>query len=323
MVFGLLAVWLRRSPETKRGGLEIEQPHTYFRRSGFVLMNPPIALPGRKSGRSKTEIWLKLPRGPALEVERAGEGQFLLKFPRGTHLARVESELHEGGKWWVADVRATRLDEAGEWFQVYRPSSLDADAPLWGTEWLRGDTVAQEAADNWVSELAGSLQSTESRQTRASRKARANNDCGGCHQYSRPDAKRILEFGPVHRGTDVSGFFVPSTVLRDSAPLEDYAPREMNLDRPFVSITCPQGELAVRGEPPFRQATCSAGAPPHAVFEISSALKANDSTARAVCESRRYLLEHMTPEVRSQFQAQWESCREFLANHETVSGSVP
>ncbi len=323
MLVGLFAVWWRRSPEAKRGELEIDHPQTYFRRSGFVLMTPPIALPGRKSGRSKTEIWLKLPQAPALDVKFAENGQFLLKFPQGTHLARVESERRKAGKWWVADVRATRLDEAGEWFQVYRPSSLDVDAPLWGTEWLRGDVKAQEAADNWVAELAGSLQSTEPRRTSASQKARANNNCGGCHQYNRPDADRVHQFGPVHRGTDVSGFFVPSTVLRDSAPLEDYAPRELNLDRPFVSVSCPEGELTVHGEEPTRQAKCSGGAPPRAIFDLSSALRASDPTARAVCESRRYLLEHMDLEVRSRFQAQWESCREILKTHETVSGSAP
>lgn len=323
MILGVGAAVARWRSGPEAGTMKIQGGTGHFQTEGFTLLVPPIRLPGRASGRNRTEIWVKIPSNKLLDVSFDEQGRFDVAFPVGSHLARVESEKRKSGDWWVADVRATRLGSEGQWFQVFRPASAKLETELWGIEWLRGDTEAQREADDWVAQIAGAIHGPEERAKRASRKARINNACADCHRLKRADAKVRREFGPVHRGTDASGFFVPATLLRDEAPLEDYAPREMNWEVPHVQVKCAHGTPVLVGKEPLQSVRCPGGAVATARLDLKAALASGDPHAQEICRGRLFLLEHMEADDRARFSLQENQCANFIQNGETPSEVAP
>lgn len=68
--------------------------------------------------------------------------------------------------------------------------------------------------------------------------------------------------------------------------------RDVNVGSPFVTITTDRDGRRVGH------------------FDMKKALSAGDTHARAVCDSRAFLRQHMTPQARDRFRAAFEECGE-------------
>ena len=180
----------------------------------------------------------------------------------------------------VVDVRGTRIDAEGQrWHHVYQPVSKDPSAALVGAEWRSGDSAAAEAAkDGFIDALAKSDRKNLDG-------VRSKLGCDGCHTLDRLPNTRPGEHGIVARGTDGAGFFTPSTLLADAAPLEVYGV-DPNPGAPFTTITCADGN------PPeirAKRVRCASGVPT-AHVDVAAAAEAGDPHALAVVASREHLL---------------------------------
>jgi len=270
---------------------------------GFVEMEAPIRPPTTEDGAVRIAVYLRLPDAPV-------EARPDLVFPPGTVARRVE---------WVAgtvgDVRTTVLGEHGARFEVLRPRrpsvvasivALPNPPRLLGIAWPSDDTVAQREATRALGLLVehrdvAAPQDVAARE-RSAAALRAKNDCAGCHAPRRPPRRNP---GLVNRGTDGSGFFHIPTVLGDRAPIETYRPRNANASDRFVSYRCETGQASVDAR---AGVTCPDGRVPVAELDLTAALRAADPHARAVCASRRYLLEHMSEAARSVYQDAARAC---------------
>ncbi len=278
-------------------------PGEHWQALGAVTLVPPIHLPTRPGGRSRTTVRLAIPAGGVIDVDTRG----LLTFPPGTVADRVE-EVRTRDGWAVADVRGQTLDEGSGRFHLLRPG---ADG-LTGYSWPASDGHA----DRWVHDtLAAELEAdptpmgaspSTSPHADVAAGLRARGDCARCHQPAA--AVDLAPAAIVHRGTDAVGWYVPMSVLDDEAPLEDYRPDDAN-DSPFVAVRCDDGEperVTLRGGRRWR---CPGGEAPIARLDIAGALAAGDTHARAVCASRRWLQARMTPRALARFEAALRPCR--------------
>jgi hypothetical protein len=274
-------------------------------------MVPPLRLPGRSGGRSRTSVWLKLPHGSNLRTVRAETGLTpLLDYPAGTVAVRVEEEnratIGEAERWVVADARQTRLGESREqWFGVLRPERGGPDASLAGYEWRRGRKTEERAA---LQGLAALLRATLSGSAdRAVARLQATSDCARCHLPSRPDASWVGEFSEVQRGTDAAGWVQIQSVLLDQAPVETYAPLEQNLDDPAIEFRC--GTEPARVEPGARPAiSCPDERVAIGHLDVRRALERGDARVERLCRARRYLLEHLAQDARQAFRQSFLDC---------------
>ena len=275
-------------------------------------MEPPLRLPTRTDARDRTEVWLKLPQGSAIETRFLLEQErYVLRYPAGTVAARVELVAYPGGdrgpRWGVADVRSTRFDEGSEFFSAFRPTFAGPDAPLRGWEWRRGDDAREQLATEKLSELVAQLTRPEHR-PRAVARARANNACASCHVYTRPANRRPREQSIVNRATDDSGFFQVASVLEDVAPVENYRPRDANVGDPFVTFECRAGSGAIDLVADRQTPRCADGSVPFGRFDTRAALASNDDRARRLCRARAYVYEHLDEPGRRAFGKAVETC---------------
>jgi hypothetical protein len=284
--------------------LTLDAPTDHHARHGFVNMVAPIHLPSSRADADQVEVWLRVPDGAEIEARPGPGGEPLLEFPIGTVADRVEF-VGLGPSRRVVDIRGAEIVEGDQLFHVYRPTAPRSDAPLFGVQWRREDVEAHRGAtDRLVAKLAKVEEIEELAKREAFlRDVRGKNACMPCHAPARPENVQPREHGLVNRGTDHSGFFTPSTVLRDEIPLESYAAHDLSLRDPAIEVSCAEGgELEGR--------TCTNGQVPRGKWSFVRAWSLNPGRARQVCAARRYLVERMSEQARAIFGASLTPCNQ-------------
>ncbi len=283
--------------------LRIERPEGHWEREGFVELVTPIAPPTARDERTRVQVFVRIPEGATLSIDP-------LRLPPGAEADRVES-VRVRGRWRVADVRGARITEDGRReLRLLRPERPDDGAPLVGFAWpeAREDlgAAAHDALGALIEEGGGSLVRGGDRAQIASL-LRSRGDCTGCHTRER--AERRGGDGAL-RATDGDGFFTPRSVLSDRAPLEHYRPRDVNVERDAVSVTCPEGAPyeAVEDARGGRRVRCPGGSAPIARLDIPAALAAGEVRARGVCEARRFLWTHLDGTGRARYADAMRAC---------------
>lgn len=293
-----------RPPAIER--IEIDDPVAHWIDGGFVEMVPAIRLPTTPSGNDRITSWLRIPDGERIGVRTLKDGRIVPTYPDGTLADRIELREPATGPegihaWNVIDVRGTQLDGDAERFHCLQPAG---DGTLAGFAWARGDADAERAAADQLVDLVASAQPTNTHADRTLDGQPSNADpraarlerlrrlthCEPCHVHGRRERTQISEGGP-HRATDGAGFYSILAVLTDESPLEDHRPRDLNAGDPFITLTHP-----------------SRGAVPRARLDLPRALATNRDHERAVCQSRRYLFDHMHDDARHAFAAAFAAC---------------
>lgn len=305
---GLLALVAACDSEPRE--LRIARPVGHWKAAGYTEMIPPLRLPGYRSRRDRTEVWLKLAKGGVIQTRYdENQGRHLLEYPPGTDAVRVEYRAwgkdRNAWRWGVADVRGTRIEKDGQRFYALRPVENRPEASLAGYEWPREDAEAARKASDRLVEKVAQLAS-DARRASAVAKAERTNQCASCHVMARRRNQRPREFGLVNRGTDASGFVLIQTVLEGRAPLETYFPVEHNLTDPFIRFVCDGGAAAARA--PGKLPTCPEDRVPTGVLDVGRALGAGDPRVRRLCEARRYLRDHLDETGRKVFRRSFDEC---------------
>jgi len=225
-------------------------------------LTPAIRLPLDASRRLEARVVMSVPTGQSIDVRRT-DGRNVLVWPVGSELDRLEVARTSRGER-LLDVRGTRITRDGLIHRAYRPLG-DQDPTLFGAEWdaedpLRANAVA--AAFHGAM-LLGLGFSTPERGADPARRATSAAryqqllSCAGCHPRvhpeTLPDRGQALSLA---RATDAMGFYVPSYVLIDSAPLEAYRPLDPNAGQRFVTAACGSAALALTGATTVR---CASG----------------------------------------------------------------
>ncbi len=312
LVCGVVWAFVRgRNEQVKT--LELHATPSFWSENGYVEMVPPVRLPGRAAPELETSVWLRLPPGSHLSVVNAGNpARALLYYPEGTDAVRVEtwhgSAPNGGSSSFVADARGEHFEpRASPRVFVLKPSSASDHTALRGFSWAPSDHAAQQRASDLLAQLSANDLAPEQASGAAAR-VRAQNACTRCHTLSRADAQRVGEFGEAARGTDGDGLFQIQTVLSDHAPIESYAPRELNLDDAAIEVRCGNG-LAERARGAaglvFR---CPERAVPMGYLDVPRALAAGDTRVQGLCRARRYLRDHLDASGRSAFSDAFRAC---------------
>jgi hypothetical protein len=225
----------------------------------------------------------------------------------------LDSSALDKRDWTVADVRGTRvLADGRQRFHVYRPVNGELHAPLVGWSWPRDDADAQQRATEALiahCRVAPRPIDQPPMNSRGLARLRRLNDCGHCHRRDMPalrwqDSERVLE-----RGTDNLGFFVPTAVLSDHCVVANHRPEDVNDEDPYVEVRCgdePAG--LVKEEDGFERHHCRNGRVPIGHRDVRAGLAAGHEYTRRVCESRRWLFEHMTERARRAYADGFAAC---------------
>ena len=287
--------------------IAIEAPERHWTDGGFVRMEPPVHLPSSLRGEASVEVWLRLPADGEIATVVGADGVARLEFPPGTVADRVE-HAGFGEARRVVDVRGATIDDDGHCrWHVLRPR--DGDDGLTGLQWPCDDPHAQSAATTAMIEALRAREPLASmsaaRRERDLASFAAKNDCGGCHARARPDAQLVGEHGIVHRGTDASGFFVPTTVLRDAVPLEDYGLFDPNVDDPAIAIDCGTAPPApdARARP-----RCTDRRVPIGRLDWARARAHDAARVERICEARAALEARLDSESRTRWSAASDPC---------------
>jgi hypothetical protein len=300
--------------------MTIERSDTYWDREGFVEMVGPMRPPTSDDGEMHIVVYVRLPIDPALAVHIVGtgpDGMPLLEYPPGTVSDRVEYfgtpgvDDPIGPTWVVLDVRGTRVTTTSQEFHVFRPRTDRPGGALLGLSWPRGDDLAQARATDAVGALVetGRVLGPPGSAARAAAASslRALNDCASCHAAKSAPETRAASTR-VHRGTDASGFFQVSSVLRDESPLEVYRPRNANAGDSLVRFVCKDGGDAQVEANARANVHCPGGSVPVGILDLPAAMKAGDPHARRLCASRRYLYAHLDAAARDAFASAEREC---------------
>lgn len=287
--------------------VRIEEPAGWHAREGFVKLVPPVHLPSSSDQLDQVEIWVKVPEGASIEVHDDERGRPTLEFPPGTIADRVEY-AGLGAERTIVDIRGTTIDEDGsQTFHVYRPTATDPGVPLFGLRWAREDGEAHGAATERLVAKVGALpplvNMAEPRRSRILDGVRARNGCAGCHRISRPENTRSGEHGIVNRSTDRSGFFTPHTVLWDEMPLESYGRFDRSWSDPAVEVRC--GDEVVSRD----DRACPDGSLPQGRIRWDASDPASRTHLDAVCESRAWIVAHLTDQGRADLAPIMTPCK--------------
>ena len=295
--------------------VRIDAPETYWTEGEFAEMTPPIHFPSA-DGREHTTVWLRLPPGALLTVRWRPDGTASLVYPPGTVADRAD--LADGtDPASVVDVRGTRFEEQGrEVFHVLHRAGPELAGDLAGFEWQRGDTEATRLVTGRMVDRMANARGIDREDAiddpELEQFARFD-DCASCHVHDKPERRDHRSVAPgdplPNRGTDTQGLYAVATVLQDSAPLETSRALDMNVDDPFVAVTCENGAPGrlVR-RPRSRRYVCDDGGVPRGELDLKTAVQAGDPHALAVCRSRAYLFAHMTAEGRLAFANAFAEC---------------
>ena len=258
----------------------------------WALMTSPIEPPVSADGAQRIMVWLRVPRGGAIDARLVGE-RWVLAYPPGTVADRVELRV-DGARTEPIDVRGTELLGASEKFHALHENQRGA---LEGFAWNRGDVSAQERA------IASLAKTVARARTGDARFFCQTGDCARCHVHDKPERLDGGD-GLPPLATDDAGFYRITTVLEDRAPLAESRDRDVNLESAWVSVTCASGPPVVTGE----IARCPRGDVPIARYDTRGALAADDPHAHGVCASREWLRARMTERARAAFASAFEEC---------------
>lgn len=290
--------------------LNLEAPLDYHRTHGFIQMVPATHLPSSSNVVDQTEIWVKVPEGATITSRLDPKGRAWLEFPEGTVADRVEFALL-GSERRVTDIRGATIEAGRQRFHVLRPSEARPDAPLFGVQWTRADSVGHRAATERLLERLSRTPEAAAmlpkQRTAMLESVRSKNNCLPCHARGRPDNATLGEHGVVNRGTDYSGFFTPTTVLRDTNPLESYGRFDRSLADPAVTIKC-DGKTVRSDSLVKRRCANKHVAVGH--WNSTQAKIDGPEHHREVCRSRRALAEFFDASTRTRFSHMLRSCDE-------------
>jgi hypothetical protein len=262
-----------------------------------VELVPAIPLPIYRD-RSRVRVMLRM--GPGA-ITLSQDGQSLV-FPPATQADRLE-EFVTNGSWRVMDVRGEQLTPDGGIFHVLRPGDV-ADV-LVGRSWDRavpafGDAAQQDMARTMAPHAAAAF-------LRVSQ-------CLECHQPNRPVDRRPSSV--VHRRTDHHGWHAVLATLLDEAPVESYRPWATVTHQPFVTLACGDGPAGLASTAHAQRHTCPDGQTPTAMFDLATALAAQDAHALAVCHARLALWKRMDAAAQQRFEPHTRACRAALSHGE-------
>lgn len=287
---------------------EIRDPLGFHTREGFRSLVPTAHIPSSLAERDQVQIWLSLPPTGEIDGQQQG-GKLRLKFPPGTRADRVEyAGLGEHRR--IVDIRGSTVTEDGQRYHVYRPSAAQPAAALFGASWPAGQSKAHGVATDYLVERIAAAppvaEMEAQRRTAELDSFRGKNNCLPCHDANRPDNTRLREHGLVNRGTDVSGFFTPSTVFDDEVPLESYGRFDRSLDDPLLDIVC--GDEVV--EALEGRACPDPQEVPRARWNWERAWVADPARAEARCEQARWLAARMNARTQAAVAGVLENCRD-------------
>ncbi|MCF7984578.1 MAG: hypothetical protein K9L70_09260 [Thiohalocapsa sp.] len=326
----LTAAMAAAGPEAVRTP-RIEQPVGYWQDNGFAGMVPSIHLPTTHSRDDLIQVWLKLPEGAGVDARPRPDGEgWQLVLPPGTRADRAEyyrvagprpdaaalyldSSMLDPDDWTLADVRGTRVSADGDQrFHVLRPVDGDVHAALTGWSWPRGDGAAQQAATEDLlahCRSAGRPVHRPPMDEEGLAAMRRLNECAGCHKPDKPPLHHRQAGRALERGTDNLGFYVPTAVLSDRCVVANHRPEDLNEEDPFVTVTCGDepAEL-VRRENGDETYVCPGERVPLGHRDVRAGLAAGHEYTERVCESRRWLAEHMTERARQAFAEPLAAC---------------
>jgi hypothetical protein len=242
------------------------------------------------------------------------QGRHTVHLPEGASVDRVESwqyrepdpERSADASETVVDVRGLRMTSAGPRYHVLRPASDAPNAPLLGWSWPASDASAHaEATLRLEHFLRGRPNPVKRSPLGADEIAEvvANNACGSCHVGDRaPDPDRPAL---PRRATDADGGFALLMVLEREMPISAARPYDLNHRDPFVQLRCTDGAQLVSFTPMPR---CPGNESPLAVRDVAAGLSAGDAYTVRLCESRKYLWDHMDVTAREAFSASFREC---------------
>ena len=294
--------------------VEIADPEHYWQAGGYIKLETPVRISvARGTG---TLVYLRLPpTGTIATRYLADQKRTTFALPAGTALDRVTVAQGGDGKIFISDVRGTRWGGDGtEYFHVYRPTSLAANAPLTGFEWPRKDAKAQAGAtaelirmmraiSGKVTELVASSPDLE--------RFASLNECQGCHVANKAIGKNPDDPLPPWP-TDGSGLYVPLAVLDDVAALStaDFFD-DPNVEDKFVAAKCASGKDAnVLHEDGAGFYGCADASMPMGRYDFTAAMRAGEAHAKEVCTSRKYLYERMDEAGRKAFAPAMAVCHQ-------------
>jgi hypothetical protein len=304
---GLLAAQAAGAPMRP---VQIPNDVSYWEKSGFVEMVPPIRLPTDKVNDNAIQVWVKLPaRGTITGTWLEPQHRFSLKFPAGTIADRVEIYKHEAKAMLVVrdieDVRGARIDSDGQSiFHVYEPIPGGDERWLKGYEWRRTDNEGDRIAGESLITLY--YPGTPDKAGAEMQLFQRLNQCGACHHPDRPVP--MVASKPLMPATDSHGFYQPLTVLDDSMTVRTHRKWDLNADDPFVSVWCGSQRVSAITMGDSRGYMCPDGAVAVGRLDLRAALAAKDGHALQVCKARRYLFDHMDGQARAAYRLSFEGC---------------
>ncbi|MCB9680194.1 MAG: Ig-like domain-containing protein [Alphaproteobacteria bacterium] len=289
------------------GVVHVDAPSTFWPRSGFTPMVPPVPLPSAVAGQDTVEVWVRVPADARLAVVDGPDGP-TLRWPAGAAADRVEWRGTGEGRH-VVDVRGTILDADGvAWDHLYRPAGVGPEAPLLGVRWPASDVGVRAAAVAWLGDALADRPPMAPASTEAKARWRESLErkavCTSCHVPLRPANARPGAHGLVDRGTDANGWFTPATLLADDVPMETYS-QDRSAAVSAVSVRCGSeaAHQGVRGT-----WACPDGSTPIGHLDLAAAWTSDPDHAAAVCAGRRWLADHLDETGLSRWPRLLEGC---------------
>lgn len=291
--------------------IDIADPQRYWRDNGFVELTPAIRVSTAPGWR--TLVYLRIPEGGRISARFLDDQERpTLLMPPGSASDRVSLTSDETGQWTVDDVRGTRWGPDGrEYFHVYRPTGVQAGAPLTGWEWPRDDPHRANAANALLTQFVRDTPQPFSGLLPSFGEVwrfRALNQCQQCHVADKPAAR--LDGGRLPSwATDASGLYVPLAVLADRAPLSTTPMfSDPNAGAAFVAARCGDQPASQHIGRRSRWFGCPDDTVPMGVFDLEAARQAGDPHAERLCQSRRYLYDRMDDAARLAFARAFRAC---------------
>jgi hypothetical protein len=284
---------------------------------GYAEMVPSLRLPTTHDAADMIRVYLQVPPGHSISAYYLeNERRYTLLFPAGTRADRVESLRYRNGRGEFGetpmDVRGTLIEAGGrQRFHCLRAQSGKPLAPLLGWSWPANNKVAREEATRRIMSLASRVGTPIDGPPLSGNDLRALgrlNDCAHCHI---PNHRReaSVDAGPFpRRETDASGLYAPLSVLHSEVALAATRPQDLNADDPWVDVRCGKGPARLVHDGNWIWYRCADGSVPVGRRDVRGALAAGDGYTARVCQSRRYLDEHMDRAARQAFAASFREC---------------
>jgi hypothetical protein len=293
-------------------------PHPdYWQRMGYAEMVPSLRLPTTHDASDIVRVYLRVPPGHSISARYLeNQERYTLLFPAGTRADRVEFMGYRSGRGEFGetpmDVRGTLIEGSGrQRFHCLRPESGKPLAPLLGWSWSANDTAARKEATRRIMALAarvGTPIDGPPLSGDALRELGHLNDCAHCHI---PNHRReaSVDTAPFpRRETDASGFYVPLSVLHSEAAMAATRPLDPNAGDPYVDVRCGKEPARLIRDGDWIWYRCADGSVPVGRRDVRSALAAGDQYTTRVCQSRRYLHDHMDRAARQVFADSFREC---------------